>query len=279
MSMILDADYAAVEARIVVWLAGQEDAMEQFRAYDRATTSEERYELDPYRLLASDIYGIPVERVNKHPQRMVGKHARLGCGFGMGADKFRATVKKLGGYDLPAGMEQRAIKTYRDKNKMVVKYWYDTERTAKKAILSPGEVFSCRMAKYVVLETGGIPFLLCRLPSGRKLSYPRPEIRDDRISFYGNIKGEVWGRIETWGGTLVQGQTQATAADIMCNGAQNAEDAQYEICALIHDQALAYHREWQTPEEFVKLLTDLPDWADGLPLAAEGDLTPFYRKG
>jgi len=71
---------------------------------------------------------------------------------------------------------------------------------------------------------------------------------------------------------------QGIAADIMCNGAQNAEDAGYEICALIHDQALSYYRNGQSPEEFVRLLTDLPEWASGLPLAAEGSLVPFYKK-
>lgn len=127
--------------------------------------------------------------------------------------------------------------------------------------------------------------MLMRLPSGRKLAYPMPRIVPGKfegttaVSFYQNIKGEVWGHNRgIWGGTFFENSCQAVAADIMCNGAQNCEDAGYEIMALIHDQGLAYHRPHQTPEEYVRLLTDLPEWANGLPLAAEGSLVPFYRK-
>ena len=275
---ILDADYAAIEARIVAWLAGQESALAEYRAYDAAPTAEEKHALDPYRILAASIYGICVDDVNKFPQRHVGKGAKLGLGFGMGADKFRATVKKQG-YDMPLGLEETAKTVFRSTNKQIVTFWYDTERAAKKAILNKGKVFEVRKIAFQCRDIAGMSFLLMRLPSGRKLSYPRARIADDRIVFFGQRQGTTqWGDVETYGGKLVENATQAVAADVMANGAHNAENAGYEIMTLIHDQALAYHKDGQTSEEFVKLLTTLPAWADGLPIAAEGSLVPFYRK-
>jgi DNA polymerase len=276
---INDADYAAIEARIVAWLAGEEDALRQYRAYDAAKTPEEKHALDPYRLLAMLIYGFDrVDQVEKFPHRHVGKHAKLGLGFGMGSSKFRVTVKAQGNYDLEAGLEDKAVTTFRSANKKIVSFWYDSERAAKRAILNKGKVFPAGKVAFKCEDISGIPFLLMKLPSGRKLAYPWPKIKDDRIHFFGNIKGTQWGDIATWGGSLVENATQAVAADVMAAGAHNCENEGYEIMTLIHDQALSYHQDGQTAEQFVQLLTDLPAWAEGLPIAAEGSLVPFYRK-
>lgn len=263
-----DADYSAVESRIVCWLAGQHDALEEYRMG-----------VDRYRTMAAYIYSIPPEKVNKHPQRFVGKAAILGCGFGMGAPKFRDSVKKQGRYELPIGLEVTAVSAWRGKHKKIVSHWYDHERAAKNAILSKGKAFKAgEHIQYLCKNIEGMEFLLMRLPSGRKLSYPKPRISHDRITFFGNVKGTTWGDISTWGGSLVENATQAVAADVMAHGTHNAENAGYEIATLIHDQALAYVKPEQTSQRFVELLTDLPEWAAGLPLAAEGGLVPFYKK-
>lgn len=263
----LDADYAAIEARIVNWLAGQEDALEEYRNG-----------VDRYKVMASMIYRVPAEKVGKHPQRFVGKQACLGCGFGMGPAKFRVTCWKMGRYDLPEGLEETAVRAFRAKHKKVVNYWYDLERAAKRAILRKGEVVPSNRLSFKCRDVEGMPFLLMKLPSGRKLAYPRPRISGDRITFFGNVKGATWGDVSTWGGTLLENATQAVAADVMTNGTHNAERAGYETATLIHDQNLSYVKPGQTPEEFVRLLTDLPDWATGLPIEAEGALVPFYKK-
>jgi len=276
MSFLHDADFAAIEARIVCWLAGQEDALEEYKQG-----------VDRYKRMAAFVYGIPEKEVNKFPQRFVGKGLILGAGFGLGAPKFRDSCKKPpSNYDLPEGLEFKAIKAWRKKHSKVVDFWGDLDDAAKAAVLHKGEVFSAGPhISFKVITTGGIEFLLMRLPSGRKLAYPLPRIVPGKfegttaVSFYQNLKGVTWGHNSgIWGGVWAENATQAVAADIMCNGAQNAEDGGYEICALIHDQALAYSRPTQTPEEFVKLLTDLPAWAEGLPIAAEGALVPFYKK-
>ncbi len=264
----LDADYSAIEARITCWVAGQEDALDEYRRG-----------VDRYVSMATVIYRVPLEQVNKHPQRFVGKQTVLGCGFGMGPPKFRSTCWKMGRYDLPEGLEFTAVKAFRAKHKKIVSFWYDMERGAKNAILAPGKIFSVgKHIKFLVKDVEGMPFLLMRLPSGRKLAYPKPRLCGDRIAFFGNTIGVNWGDVSTWGGTIVENAVQAVAADVMACGSHNAEREGYEIAALIHDQALSYHGDGQTSERFVELLTDLPSWADGLPVAAEGSVVPFYKK-
>lgn len=286
-----DCDYAAVEGRIVCWLAGQEDALQEYREG-----------VDRYKRMASVIYGIPEDQVNKHPQRYVGKTAILLLGFQGGAPKFRDTCKKMGDYELPEGLEFTVVEKFRKKHSAIVKLWYAAEKAAKSAITYPGRIVIAEperfsgegtekpLPKFQRIEfqckdIEGITFLLIRLPSGRKLAYPRPKIIPSKryegktvVSFYGNILGTKWGTVDTYGGKIVENLTQAVAADIMANGAHNAERAGYQIATLIHDQALAYYQPGQTVEEFVRLLTTLPDWADGLPIEAEGAVVPFYKK-
>lgn len=287
----LDADYSAIEARIVCWLAGQEDALEEYRQG-----------VDRYKRMASVIYGIPEDQVNKHPQRFVGKTAILLLGFQGGAPKFRDTCLKIAKYVLPEGLEDKAVASFRRKHHAIVKLWDATEEAAKSAILHPGRVVVAEpkrrkgegteipLPKFQRIEfqsqaIEGMQFLLIRLPSGRKLAYPRPKIVPSKrfegktmVSFFGNLLGTKWGNVDTYGGKIVENITQAVAADIMAHGAHNCENNSYEIATLIHDQALAYHRPGQTAERFVELLTDLPEWAQGLPIEAEGSIAPFYKK-
>ncbi len=273
----LNADFAAVEARIVNWLAGQEDALEEYRQG-----------VDRYKVMASVIYGIPADEVNKFPQRFMGKAAVLGCGFGMGAPKFRGTFDKQGGYDMPVGLEDVAVKAFRSKHNKVVKFWTLLDNAAKSAVIKKGEVFKAgEHISFKCIDIGGMTFLLMRLPSGRKLAYPQPKLIPGKfegttaVSFYQNIKGPLWGHNSgVWGGVWAENCTQAVAADLMANGCAKAEAKGYETATLIHDEALSYYNEakGQTVEEFVQCLTDLPDWAAGLPLAAEGGFVPFYRK-
>lgn len=287
MKPLFDADYSAVEDRIVCWLAGQEDATAQHRAIDAATTEEEKRALDRYRVMASTIFSVPVESVNDHPQRFIGKQAILLCGFQGGPTKFRATCEKFGYKTMPLGLENLAVESYRLKHPMVKKYWYAVEEAAQKAIASKGKIFQVRNVSFLCEDISGIPFLLIKLPSGRKLAYPRPRLVPSpkfegklAIKFFGKIGVTVhWGDVDTYGGKLVENITQAVAADVMCEGAYNAEQDGFPVMCLIHDQALSYTAPGLTAERFVERLTCMPTWADGLPLAAEGGEVPFYKKG
>lgn len=271
----LNADYSAIEARIVCWLAGQEDALDEYRQG-----------VDRYKRMASVIYGIPEHQINSHPQRFVGKQATLGCGFQMSPAKFRVTCWKMGRYKLPEGIEDIAVKAFRAKHKKVVNLWYDTERAMQSAILHKGQQYAAGPhLRFLVKDIEGMPFMLMRLPSGRKLAYPQPKLGPSRkfpgkqeVTFFGNIKGAMWGRVGTYGASAVENATQAVAADIMAHGSHNCEREGYQIATLIHDESLVYHGEGQTAERLVELLTDLPSWASGLPIEAEGSVIPFYLK-
>ena len=270
-----DADYSAIEARIVNWLSGQGDALEEYRQG-----------IDRYTEMAALIYRVPVKAVSKFPQRFIGKQTILGCSYGMGKSKFRGTCEKLGYKDMPAGLEDVAVDTFRSRHNKVVRFWKDLENAAKQAIVRKGSVFKAgEHISFLCKDIEGVPFLLMKLPSGRKLAYPRPKIVPHKrfegqtaINFFGNIKGVIWGDVETWGGTFCENACQGVAFDIMANGTHNAERAGYETATLVHDQNLSYVKPNQSIEEFIRLLTELPPWAEGLPLAADGGRVPFYKK-
>ena len=270
---MLDADFSAIEGRIVCWLAGQEDALQEYRD-----------KLDRYKVMAAIIFAVRHDAVTKD-QRFVGKQAVLGCGYGMGPDKFRATCEKLGFDGLEAGVEHTAVEAFRKKHNKIRELWYSLERMAKSSIRQVGTLVHCGKLKLITMEAAGMLCLFIQLPSRRKLCYPLPEIVADgdreRITFWGQRPNTVmWGRVDTYGGKLVENCVQGIAADIMAHGAIQAERKGYEIAGLIHDEALAYYtpERGQTLEEFVSLLTTLPSWAGGLPLEAEGAVVPFYTK-
>lgn len=274
---ILDADYAGIEARLVNWVAGQEDALELFRSG-----------ADAYKVMAAIIYNCQPDQIKDGSQeRQLGKTAELGCGYQMGADKFLATCHQWGLTFVTPDLAQRAVQGYRALHDKVVQLWYACDNAARKAILQPGVRFNVGdKLSFIVNTVAGKQFLFMRLPSGRSISYAEPKLEADskmpdrmNITFYGQIPGSViWGRVKTYGGKIVENAIQGIAADLMSHGACNAERAKYLIFTLIHDQALSRKTANQTVPEFVKLLTDLPHWAKGLPLAAEAKIQPYYKK-
>lgn len=178
-------------------------------------------------------------------------------------------------------MAELAVGTFRDTHKQVVSLWYALEGACKRAINHPGQKIKVGQHLTVFcMTTAGKRFLMIRLPSGRHLSYPEPQITGDRLTFYGQVPGKaIWGRIETYGGKLVENVTQGVAADCMGVGAINATRAGHEIIMLVHDEAVRITRgSAHTLEHFIKCLTDMPAWAEGLPLVAEGETIPYYRK-
>jgi DNA polymerase len=282
-----DADYAAIEARIVCWLAGQEDALERFRKYD-ATGSKE---YDPYVRMACVIFKKIWSEVLKD-ERWLGKQTVLGCGFQMGHDKFfdqciiNAEKYNIKGIAVTKPLAVSSVASFREEYNHVQQLWWDTDRAARNAILNPGKVFKAGpKISFVVVNSSGIPYLVLKLPSGRNIVYPWPALEKDpkkqgktKITYFGKLpKSSFWGRVSTYGGKLVENATQGTAADVMGCGACNADDLGFDVITLIHDQALAVE-DGRPAEEFAKALTDLPSWADGLPVAAECDVVPYYLK-
>lgn len=270
---LLDADYSAIEARIVCWLAEQQDILEEYKRG-----------IDQYVRMAAMIYATHESKVTKD-QRELGKRAVLGCGFSMAAQKFQKTCWEQYGLKIPLSLAERAVEMYRTRHRKVKSLWYSVERAAKNAITHPGTAFAVGPhLRLWVASVNGIPFLFMRLPSGRKLAYPYPELtynskrENYEITFFGEMKNNKWGRVGTYGGKLVENATQGAAADIMANGSVNAEREGFEIITLIHDQAPAKKKPGQEIEEYIRVLTTLPPWADGLPIKAEGKPVPYYRK-
>jgi DNA polymerase len=321
---MLDADYAAIEARVIAWQANEEWRLDVFRTHGKI-----------YEASASQMFNVPFsefERYKKehgkvHPLRLKGKVAELALGYrgGPGAmEKMGALKQGLTKKELPA-----IVKAWREASPNIVKLWDETEAAAVQAVRTPNTKtpFGVR-CHFICTRTAGMQYLFMVLPSGRRISYPEPMIEKvlvwgetkitedengdsveetvwrktinpttdtilnikekfpnarikDGLTIFSQLPKTVhWGRVLTHGGVLVENCIQGIAFDFMAEGALNASKAGYEICALIHDEALsAYHPEkGQSLEEFVALLTKLPAWAEGMPLKAEGDVVKFYRK-
>jgi DNA polymerase len=266
------ADYAAIEARVVLWLADDQDALGIFLRHE-----------DIYKDMAADIYNIPMSEVSGD-QRQHGKQAVLGCGYQMGWTKFQATCAKFG-IIIDEEMAQRIVQAYRAKYYRVVNMWRDQEDAALQALRSRRPV-DCG---YVTWEAAK-DFLYCTLPSGRRLAYPFPEIRAKEtpwgtpkasLTYVGvNSYTRKWTRQTSYGGMLVENITQAVARDLMACAMQRCEESGIYVPVLsVHDEMIA-----EAPigtgdvKQFEKLMATCPDWAEGCPVEAEGWTGLRYRK-
>jgi DNA polymerase len=276
-NVFLDADYSQIEARIVAWVAGQEDALQDFRAG-----------LKPYVKMASAIFKVAADAVTTE-QKFVGKTAVLGLGYQMGAERFAETCAK-GGNPIAPAVAVAAVETYRRRHPRIVELWADCNNAAKTAVANPGkEVPAGLKLHFQAVGIAGIPFLLMRLPSGRRLVYPHIRRTFDGLRYFArdHWKGRPYkrktgydGTKGLYGGLLVENAVQAIAFDVMAHGALEAERKGFDIVALIHDQALAETSRFseETLAQFTQALTALPKWAGGLPLAAEGKICNHYEK-
>ena len=267
----LSGDYAQIEARIVNWYAGD---MFQDKAYER---------------MAGTIYGVPWEEVGKEdPRRQIGKNTELGCGFGMGWEKFIDYCYKATGERPPEDLARRAVDAYRDKHARVKQSWYETERAAMRAVLNPGSVESVGIGVQVRYVVRG-QYLWCLLPSGRRLAYALPAIKmrptpwgEQRpsLTFMGTTAYvRRWHRYNSYGGMLVENIVQALARDVMVRGMKNVEAAGYPIVLTVHDEVLSdVPLDHGSLDEYLRLLTTAPAWAEGLNVEVEGWEGDRWRK-
>lgn len=275
---MIDADYNAIEARIVVWLAGQDNVVQMYR--------DGR---DLYKYMAGRVYGKAEESiVNPSDERELGKRCILGCGYQMGPPKFRKTCADQYDIHISEELAEQAVEAYRTLCDKVVGLWSLCDKAARAAVAKPGAIFETGAngkLRFQVRKVAGIDFLFMRLPSGREIAYPRPMIEKvrsggydrEQVTYYGNIKGKIWGRVSMYGGKWVENATQGVAFDIMSIGAVNATKRGHVIWTLIHDQAPS-QKGTKSVKDYVAALTDLPSWAAGLPIKAEGREIPYYKK-
>lgn len=272
---LFDADYSAIEARIWAWLAGQENLLEEFRGEGKF-----------YEWIASMMFGVPKDSIGEESyERQGGKVGGLGCGYQMGAKSLKAFAATIG-VELTDEQSVDIVKRFRKVCDKLVILWDQIDYAIRNAIANPGNEYKAgKHLSYRVKTVGGIPYLLCRLPSGRNLAYPYPKMEPNPYrkgelspSFFGNIKGEAWGRVFIFPGLALENADQGIAFDLMAFGGMNAEAAGYPVTNLVHDQALADKVPGKSIEGFSDALTVLPEWAKGLPLTAKGKITPYYTK-
>lgn len=277
----VSADYAQIEARVVMWLAGDETGMKDFAGGGLI-----------YESMAASIFNKPVKSIKKPSfERDLGKETVLGCGFGMGWLKFLQTCVEKKGLDIKEKVAELAVKTYRKRYPQVQKTWKECERTALKALSEEGVMFSCCSGRITFFYEKGNLYLA--LPSGRKLCYPQANVVTS-LDNWGNMKstphyynwnqlvpGYKWVKQKIWGGILFQNAVQAIAADIMNEGMIKAESQGYLTRFTVHDEAVSLVRDlpkFNYPE-YEKLLSEfLPKWSEGLHIIAEGWEGPIYRK-
>ena len=273
---LIFADFNAIEARVLAWLAGQEDLLHLFQT-----------DGDAYLDMAAEIYNLDVARMTKdtHPgERQLGKTAVLGCGYGMGRPKFRDTCAKVG-VTITQELADRAVDAYRGKNAAIVDFWYRMEEAAVAAVRYGG----VRQCRGVAFQVNG-SFLRMRLPSGRLLYYAYPKFgefaradgktKSECLTFMGvNSLTKKWERQDTYGGKLVENCTQAVARDLMAEAMLRLDAAGYPLVLSVHDEVIAEAPEaFGSTDDFIRIMTETPAWAAGCPVRAEGVRSKRYRK-
>ena len=257
---LMFADYSAIEARVLAWIAGQTDLVETFRKGG-----------DVYKEMASAIYNVNVESVTDG-QRQVGKMAILGCGYGMGGKRFAEQCATMG-IDVDEDEAKRIVSVYREKNDRIAQYWRNSENEFVEMVKGAGRVGSV-----------GLP-----LPSGRSLTYHNPRIiqretpwgamRDTAQVDTLNSVTRQWVSQIIWGGLLTENVVQATARDLMATAMMALELKGYNVILSVHDEIISeVPDDFGSLEEMIEIMTRVPAWADGCPVNAEGKEGKRYRK-
>ena len=260
------ADFSSIEGRVLAWLAEEETALD---VYLKGR--------DPYTVNAVQIYGVDYDSVSKD-QRQVGKVAELELGFQCGVDKYQQKCAEFG-VELTHEQADTVVRQWRSARPMTTSLWYELDKHAKNAIRCPGDVFPYRG---VAFRRDG-HLLQMRIPSGRTLCYRSPEIVPVVIN--GRQREEIWylnnkgNPDKLYGGKLTENLTQAVARDLLANAIFNIEAHGYPVVLHVHDELVAEVPDgFGSVEELCELMCQLPPWADGLPLKAEGWRGKRYRK-
>lgn len=272
------ADYAAIEARVLFWVAKHNAGLKSFRE-DRPAYEE----------MAAVIYNHEfIENVTKD-QREVGKRAFLGCGYGMGWKKFLATCIFFG-MEIDEETAQMAVSAYRDHHAPVVQLWKNLEKAAIEATKRKGTKFTINHTTWwVECLNGRREILWCKLPSGRRLAYYGPEVKYEPTSWgekrpvlyhWGvNSLTRQWEHAGTYGGMLTENVVQAIARDLMAEAMLRVESGGYDLTLTVHDELLSERDLGEgTVEEFEQLMGIVPAWGDGIPVKVKGWSGPRYRK-
>ena len=261
------ADFSAIEARVLAWIAGEQWRIDTFRNGG-----------DIYCASASKMFKVPVEKHGVNGElRQKGKISELACGYGGSV----GALKNMGAVEMGVQENelQGLINDWRNANPHIVRFWYEVGNAAMKAIK---EKTTVSLGKLVFAYERGILFI--RLPSGRRLSYIKPRIGTNRfggdsITYMGINSAKKWDRLETFGGKLTENIVQGTARDLLANALINAANAGYDTVFHVHDEIICeVPNGYGSVDELCKLMCIKPEWADGLPLNADGFECEYYKK-
>ena len=258
------ADFSAIEARVIAWLAGEEWRMKAFANGE-----------DIYCASASKMFGVPVVKHGENGHlRQKGKISELACGFGgsvgamkaMGADSLGLSDTEL----------KQIVTDWREASPHITEFWWAVDRAVKKAVKEKtatkthGLLFS--------YEAG---FLFIRLPSGRRLAYAKPYIGKNKfggesVTYMGINAQKKWDRLESYGPKFVENCVQGIARDLLMYSMQTL--SQYFIVGHIHDEMIIECPKDTKLDEICQQMAITPDWAKGLLLRADGYECSFYKK-
>lgn len=261
------ADFSAIEARVLAWLAGEQWRLDVFTSHGKI-----------YEASASAMFHVPIEEVTKgSPLRQKGKISELALGYGGSV----GALTSMGALDMGLIEEELAplVSTWRNANPHITKFWWDVDAAAIKAFT---EKKKTSVGKITLEYKSGILFI--ELPSGRKLSYVKPRMALNKfgrngLTYEGIAKNKKWSRIETYGPKLVENIVQGTARDLLAEAMLRVEKKGYTIVMHCHDEIIAEVPEGiGSVEEMSAAMAEQPDWAEGLPLRADGYECAFYKK-
>lgn len=266
------ADFSAIEARVIAWIAGEQWRLDVFRNGG-----------DIYCASASQMFHVPVVKHGENGHlRQKGKIAELALGYGGGANALKAF-----GADKMGMTEEEMVNTvdlWREASPRVCALWRALERAAIRCVVHKTPQVSAIGGIRFEMECG---ILWMTLPSGRSIAYYGAEYgpsrfhRDRRALSYMGVdqKTKRWGRVETWGGKLAENATQATARDCLRDTMLALEDAGYDIRAHVHDEVIISEpRDGRTVEDVSAIMGRELPWASGLPLRGDGYACDFYMK-
>ena len=261
------ADFSAIEARVLAWLAGERWRLEVFSSHGKI-----------YEASAAAMFHVPVEEVAKgSPLRQKGKIAELGLGYGGAA----GALISMGALEMGLSEEElpSLVAVWRRANPHITQFWWDVDKAAVEAVVKRTRTRAGRIAfEY----RSGILFVM--LPSGRRLAYVKPRMGVNRfgregLTYEGILENKKWGRIETYGPKLVENIVQGTARDLLAEAMLRVEKEGYPIVMHCHDEIIAEVPEGSgSVEEMCEVMAVRPSWAEGLPLRADGYECPFYQK-
>lgn len=287
-NVLIDADFSAIEARVISWLAGQEWRLEVFRTHGKI-----------YEASASQMFHVPIEKIKKgNPEyalRQRGKVAELALGYQGGVSAMRRMDTGHNLDDLSDDEVKGIVDRWRETNSMIRGLWNIVDSAAVTVITNGGAQTIRSETTDAVITLAceldvitGTRYMTILLPSGRKLYYPSPEIGVNRwgnpsVSYMGqNQTTKRWERVETYGGKLVENIVQAIARDCLAIAIENLEAQGLHVVFHIHDEVVIDTPEWADNDTMLdtvtKIMTKPIPWAQALPLNADGWVDKFFKK-